>query len=123
MPVFTKGAAAAEFILSEASGSRSRDTVVIAAGAGIVAPGSVLGKVTASGKYLVSAIGAVDGSQTPAAISIYGCDATTADQKVAVISRDAEVNRNCLTYHADRNLDAEKTSANVSLAAQGIIVR
>ena len=66
----------AEFILSEATGQRSRDAVTIASGAGIIAAGTVLGKVTATGKYVASAIGASDGSEVPAAINIYGADAS-----------------------------------------------
>ena len=47
-----------EFILSEANGQRSREAITIASGAGIIAAGTVLGKVTASGKYVASAVGA-----------------------------------------------------------------
>jgi hypothetical protein len=47
-----------EFILSEANGQRSREAITIASGAGIIAAGTVLGKVTATGKYLASAVGA-----------------------------------------------------------------
>jgi len=39
-----------EFLMTEANGQRSRETITIASGAGIIAPGTVLGKVTASGK-------------------------------------------------------------------------
>ena len=42
--------ATASFILSEGEGSISRDTVVIVAGQDLLA-GTVLGKITASGKY------------------------------------------------------------------------
>ena len=112
-----------EFILSEANGQRSREIITIASGAGIIAAGTVLGKVTASGKYIASAVGASDGSQTPAAINIYGADASAADVAVAAIVRDAEVNGKCLTYHADRDQPAEKLAANAALATLGVIVR
>jgi hypothetical protein len=112
-----------EFILSEANGQRSREAITIASGAGIIAAGTVLGKVTAGGKYIVSAVGATDGSQTPAAINIYGTDASTADAEVSAIVRDAEVNGKCLTYHADRDEPAEKAAANTALATLGVIVR
>ena len=36
---------------------------------GIISPGTVLGKITASGKYVASAVGATDGSQTAVAIA------------------------------------------------------
>ena len=112
-----------EFILSEANGQRSRETIIIASGAGIIAAGSVLGKVTASGKYVVSAIGASDGSQVPAVINIYGADASASDVSVSAIVRDAEVNGKCLTWHADRDQPAERTAAHAALATLGIIVR
>ena len=83
----------------------------------------MLGKVTASGKYVASAVGASDGSQVPAAISIYGADASASDAEVSAIVRDAEVNGNCLTYHADRDQPAEKAAANTALATLGVIVR
>ena len=113
----------AEFILSEATGQRSRDAVTIASGAGIIAAGTVLGKVTATGKYVARAHGASDGSEVPAAINIYGADASAADVQVSAILRDAEVNGKCLTYHADRDQAAEKTAANEALKSLGVIVR
>ena len=70
-----------------------------------------------------AAVGATDGSQTPAAINIYGADASTTDAEVSAIVRDAEVNGNCLTYHADRDQPAEKAAANTALRGLGIIVR
>jgi hypothetical protein len=112
-----------EFILSEANGQRSREAITIASGAGIIAAGTVLGKVTATGKYRASAVGATDGSQTPAAISIYGADASASDVSVSAIVRDAEVNGACLTYHADRDQPAERNAANTALATLGVIVR
>ena len=121
--VFTEGRHPGEALLSEGNGQISREAVVIASGSGVIAPGSVLGQITASGKYLVSAIGAADGSQTASAVSLYGCDATSADQTIAAIVRDAEVNGNILTFHADRDQAAERAAAITNLAAVGIIVR
>ena len=123
MTVLTESRHPGEFLMSEANGQRSRESITIASGAGVIAPGSVLGKITASGKYLVSAIGAASGSQTAAAVSLYGCDATAADQTIAAILRDAEVNGNILTFHAYRDQPAERDAAITNLAAVGIIVR
>jgi hypothetical protein len=53
-----------EFLMTEANGQRSRETITIASGAGIIAPGTVLGKVTASGKYVASAVGASTAART-----------------------------------------------------------
>ena len=38
-----------EFILSEANGQRTRGTITLASGAGVIPPGSHLGKQTATG--------------------------------------------------------------------------
>ena len=68
-------------------------------------------------------MGATDGSQTAAAIALYGCDATSADADISAITRDAEVNGSILTYHPDRDQAAEKIAAQADLAGVGIIVR
>jgi hypothetical protein len=123
MTVLTEGRHPGEFLMTEANGQRSRDSITIASGAGIIAPGTVLGKITASGNYLASAAGATDGSQTAVAIALYGCDATSGDVAIAAITRDAEVNGKILTWHPDRDQAAEKAAARADLASVGIIVR
>ena len=123
MTVLIEGRHPGEFLMTEANGQRSRENIIIASGAGIIAPGTVLGKITATGKYLASAVGATDGSQTAAAIALYGCDATASDTDIAAITRDAEVNAKILTYHPDRDQAAEKAAAQADLVAVGIIVR
>ena len=123
MTVLIEGRHPGEFLMTEANGQRSRENITVAAGAGMIAPGTVLGKVTASGKFVASAIGADNGSQTAVGVALYGCDATSADADIAAIMRDAEVNGSVLTYHADRDQAGERISANTDLAAVGIIVR
>ncbi len=60
-----------------------RLAITIASGAGSLIAGTVLGKVTASGKYVKSASASSDGSQTPLVILTEDVDATSAD-KVSV---------------------------------------
>lgn len=123
MTVFTEGRQPGEFLLTEANGQRSRENITVASGAGIIAPGSILGIVTASGKYVLSPDTGSDGSQTAVAVALYGCDASSADQQIAVVRRDAEVNGKVLTHHATVN-DATKRAAKATqLAAAGVIVR
>jgi hypothetical protein len=65
-----------------------RDTVTrkrtIASGAGILPRGTLLGKITASGKYLKSLAAAGDGSQVPDAVLLEPVDATAADAEAIV---------------------------------------
>lgn len=123
MTVLIEGRHPGEFLMTEANGQRSRENITIASGAGIIALGTLLGKAAASGKFVASAVGATDGSQTAVAVALYGCDATSNDAAIAAIVRDAEVNGHVLTYHADRDQAGEKASAQADLAGVGIIVR
>lgn len=126
MTILTEGRHTGEFILSEAEAGRGRDNVVIASGAGVIKPGTVLGKITASGKYWPSTNASVTetaGAQTALAIAMDWYDATSADVKAAVISRAAQVKGDALSYDASVN-DATKIGAKATqLAAVGIIVR
>lgn len=123
MTTLTEGSHPAEFVMSEGNGMISRDTVTVVSGAGVIKAGTVLGVITASGKYKTALLASSDGSEAAAAIALYDVDATSADAKVVVIARDAEVNMNMLIYGADINTSPEKVAANAQLAAKGIIVR
>jgi len=113
---------AGHYIVSEANGYRSREQGVIASGAGVLKPGAVMGKVTATGKYVPFAPAAADGSETAAAILYEGCDATAADVRRAFTVRDTEVHADVLVF-ADGTTDPQKTAALASLAAAGIVGR
>jgi len=113
------------FIQSEANGYRSRDQVTIeggTGGAGQVYAGTVLGKITASGKYVPWAHGAGDGSQNAAGILWDDVDATAADVLGAIVDTDCEVRKADLTFDATAN-DSQINTAIASLAALGIKVR
>ena len=70
--------------------------------------GAVLGRITASGKYILSASAAADGSQTPEAILGEDTDASAGD-KEAVAYLSGEFNELALT------LGAGHTAASISL--------
>lgn len=122
----TEGRRPAEVILSEANGMRSRSTVTIKSGAGKVKAGTVVGKITSGGKYWPSPAGSTsgeEGAETALAVTLYTVDATDADQEVAVLARDCEVNSNCLEYEATVDTDNEKATKATQLAAVGIVAR
>lgn len=59
-----------------------------------LARGAVLGKITASGKYTLSASAAGNGSETPAAILADSCDASGGDKTcVAYVTGDFDQNK------------------------------
>jgi Bacteriophage lambda head decoration protein D len=208
---------AGEFVLSEAAGNRSRDSITIVSGAGIVRAGTVVGKIavgtatpaavagnTGNGTPATVTVGAgakvgvyravciepatdfgtftvedpdgitvgvatvgsefvgggltftiadgstdfvsgdaftitvaagsgtytpapaatvADGSNAALAVTLYEVDATSAEQTVAAIVRDAEVNANILTYESSVDDATKKGVKHSQLAAVGIIVR
>lgn len=114
---------AGHYLVSEAAGMyRSREQGVIASGSGVLKPGAVLGKLTASGKYVPLNPAASTGAQTAVAILWEGCDATTADVRRTVTVRDCEVHADVLVFTAGTT-DNQKTAALASLAAAGVIGR
>jgi hypothetical protein len=112
MAVLTETAHAAEFILSEAAGTRSREAGVV--DTGNLAPGTV---VMLSGSKLV----AYDAGSSSAAVGIilYAANATSADvPHVTYIARDAEVNEHLIVYPS-----GQLAATKASLKLLGIIVR
>lgn len=105
------------YIVSEGNGYISREVVTVDATGGAMEAGTILGKVTATGKYIEHVNAAVDGSEVAVAI-IYDSISAVEDE-VVITARDSEVNALDLTYDAGgvvADIDAE-------LAAVGIIVR
>ena len=83
--------------------------------------GTVLGKITATGKYVAHNNGAADGSQTAAAVLIYDIDSGAArDVKAAAYTRDAEVWGPMLNGGAGI---ASTPDVVAELDARGIVVR
>ena len=111
------------FLVWEVLGDYTRETVTIASGAGKLAPGTVLGKITTGGKYTVLTLGASNGSQNAAGILWAGVDASDADAPGVVILRGPViVNRHELVW-PDGATEAQITAATTALAALGIILR
>ncbi len=84
------------------------DTVTILTGStASYVRGTVLGMITATGKYTLSVKTATDGSQTPAAILVDNIDATTADQLAGVYYM-GEFNQNRITFDPSWTIAALK---------------
>jgi len=114
MTVLTEGKHAGEFLLSEGNGLISREVRTIAAGQNLAA-GTVLGKITSTGKYAAYNNGASDGTETAVEVLFDNVDASAADVEAVTIARNAEVNGDELT-----GLDAAATA---DLLAANIIIR
>jgi hypothetical protein len=125
--VLTESIGAGAFIASEANGKRSRDnvTVTLVAGATLKA-GTVLGRLTATGKYVPYDNAGGDGSDVAYGILyaelVNSDDDNPKDLEGVVLNQDCEVAEGDLVW-ADGLVDADKAAAKVDLAARGIKVR
>lgn len=119
MTVLTQGIQTGEWLISEAEGKRSRgQKTVTIAGAVALPSGTVLGKVTASGKLIKYVDGASDGSQAAVAVLYNPLPGVNGDYQATVFERDAEVIGAMLNGGA--GVDANGLA---DLLALGIVVR
>lgn len=102
------------FVLTEASGQRSRDNVTVVASGTEIKSGTVLGRL-ANGKYVPYDNAGTGGAEVAVAILYQHIPATTGDVKAVAFTSDCEVNRKELT-----GLDA---AGEADLRAVGIKVR
>jgi len=101
-----------------------RAVVTVNDAAATLKVGTVLGKVTVSGKYKVAVETATDGSKVADAIVIQQIDIpATTDTKVLVLLKGpAVVSKGGLTLHASYNNDTKKNAVYAALEAKGIKV-
>jgi len=125
MTILTEGRHAGGFLIWEAFRDYTREVVTIATGGTypVLEPGTVLGKITASGKYAAHDPAAVDGTETAVAVLWGKADATLADATVVALVRGpAVVNGNDLVFIGTPTA-LEITAAHTALAVVGILTR
>lgn len=116
MTTKTQGIQVAEWLISEANGSLSREEkTVTVTGSAAIASGTLLGKIAASGKLIPYVDGASDGSQAAVGILYNALPGVNGDYKATVFVRQCEVIGAMLTG-SDANGVAD-------LLALGIVVR
>lgn len=110
MSTLTEGRHPGEFLIGEQAGTLSRDQVTVTvAGSTELAPGTVLGKITASGKYVVYDNDSSDGREVAAGI-LHGTldneSVSAADMDATIINFGAEVRADDLTWGDDSHASA-----------------
>ncbi len=109
------------FLVWEAFRDYTRETVTIATGT--LDPGTVLGKITASGKYAAHDPAATDGTETAVAVLWGKADASAGDvAAVALVRGPAIVNRHDLVF-VGTPTEPEIAAAHAAIFAAGILVR
>lgn len=119
MTVLTQGIQQGEWLLSEGEGQISREQFTVTVAGAIALPsGTVLGKVTATGKLVKYLDGSADGSQAAVGVLWNPLAGVNGDYKAAVFVRSTEVAGAMLNGGA--GLDANGIA---DLKALGVIVR
>jgi len=119
--VFETNPKAGGFIVSEGSGSISRDSITVLSGENLAA-GAVLGKITASGKFVELDPGGAGGAEVAVAVLYDAVDASAADAPGVAITRLAEVNQLELVWITGIT-GPQTLTAEAELALQYIIAR
>lgn len=110
-PPFQPGMTADAFVPDQLIGGDLKivtDDITILSGQ-VLKRGSVLGKITASGKYVLALSASADGSQTPARVLVDDVDATAGDQNAGAF-RQAELNGNALILGTGITLSAAQAA-------------
>jgi hypothetical protein len=117
MTTLTQGIERGEYLMSEANGTRSRETVTVTVAGAIALPsGTVLGRITATGKYVkYDEAGTDDGRRVAAAVLWEDCPDVNGDYSRVVHIRDCEV--------IDSKLTGIDANGRVDLRALGVIPR
>lgn len=117
----TGGARQSDWLVFEECGITrySRENIVVVAGSGPLPTGTVLGKITASGKYGVYDTAGFGGVETATAILAEPVDATSGDVNGSAVVRLAKIAPGGLTWKSSL-IEADKTAGLADLAANGI---
>ena len=123
MTVLTQPPSMGDVLKYEVNPNYTRETVTLLAGTAYPV-GSVLGRITTSGKYKLATSGGSDGAQTASAVLLYAVDATLSDAVGVVLVRGpAIVSRAALAYDGTVDDAAKITTKLGQLVALGIIAR
>jgi hypothetical protein len=109
------------FCVGELNYERANQPVVIALAAPAMLAGQIMGKITASGKYVPLNTGAATGEEVFAGILWDDVADSAADQKKVVTVREATVNSNALVGWSALSAP-QKATAITQAAALGIII-
>ena len=123
MPVLTEPPSMGDVLKYEVNPNYTREVVTLLAGMPYPV-GSVLGRITASGKYTYASAAGADGAETAIAVLLYAVDATLADATGIVVARGpAIVSRAALAYDATVDDGAKIITKIGQLTTAGIIAR
>lgn len=126
MPVLTMAPTLGDLLKYELSGNYCREVVTLKSGTNY-ALGSVLGQITASGKYRLSPNAEVtgdEGAETAVAVLIEAVDATDGDKPGLIVARGpAIVSKAALALDDSVDDETKRAAKHAQLSAAGIVSR
>lgn len=126
MPVLTMAPTLGDLLKYELNASYCREAVTLKGGTSYPL-GSVLGRITASGKYRLSPAAEVtgdEGAETAAAVLIEAVDATAGDSTGLVVARGpAIVSKAALVLDSSVDDTAKTAAKHAELSSAGIVPR
>jgi hypothetical protein len=121
MPILTETSHPGGFLVWEALRDYCRSTIILASGN--LLPGTILGKITASGKYVAHDPAASNGTQTAAAILWDSVDASGGDTNAVVVIRGPAIVNQYEISIPGTLTGPQIAAAHAALLTLGILVR
>ena len=126
MPILTMAPTLGDLLKYEINGNYCRESVTLKSGTNY-ALGSVLGKITASGKYRLSPNAEVvgdEGAESAIAVLLEAVDATAVDQSALVVARGPVIlSKAALVFDASVDDNSKKAAKHTQLSAAGLVPR
>lgn len=127
MPATTQPNSISDFVKLEFNPSFNREKVTLISGQNL-AVGTVLGKITASGKYMAydpAATGGTAGAENACAVLLDTTNASDGDVACTVLARGPAIiaDKSQLIWGSGVTTDGHKNTAIAALAALGMVAR
>ena len=123
MPTLTQAPSQGDVVKFQINPNYTNEAITLLLGTNYKS-GAVLGKITASGKYKMAVVGAVDGSAVAVAVLLNPADATLADATGIILARGpAIVSKAALVFDASVNTAPLTATKYAELTAVGIVPR
>ena len=123
MPTLTQAPLQGDIVKFQINPNYNNEAVTLLLGTNYKS-GSVLGKITASGKYKLAVVGAVDGSAVAVAVLLNPTDASLADATGIILARGPViVSKAALVFDASVNTAPLTATKHAELTAVGIVPR
>ena len=123
MPTLTQAPLQGDVVKFQINPNYNNEAVTLLLGTNYKS-GSVLGKITASGKYKLAVVGAVDGSAVAVAVLLNPADASLADATGSILARGpAIVSRAALVFDVSVNTVPLTATKYAELTTVGIVPR